>query len=54
MGSSRLFNGNIAWMSTDIREVGRRNGEGYQAMMYGYDQLNRIKSAKSLTAFSGA
>ncbi len=45
-----LFNGNIAWMITDIPDF-NKNGtpglEGTQAMIYQYDQLHRIKKARS-------
>jgi RHS repeat-associated protein len=50
-----LFNGNIAWMVTDLPELGRRANDptkGVQGMLYGYDQLNRLTSGQSLTQYS--
>ena len=41
-GSAGLFNGNIAWMATDLKD-----SAGTQAMAYRYDQLNRIRRAVS-------
>ncbi|MEL6562274.1 MAG: RHS repeat-associated core domain-containing protein, partial [Bacteroidota bacterium] len=54
-GTDGLFNGNIGWMSTELPETGRKKGDqakGYQAMLYDYDQLNRIVSANSLTKYN--
>ena len=55
-GTQGLYNGNIAWMSTQLPEIGRINNDtlrmGYQAMIYNYDQLNRIMDAGSLTSYS--
>lgn len=54
-GSKSLFNGNIAWMVTDLPQVGVPNNQrekGMQAMLYQYDQLQRIKSASSLTEYT--
>ena len=39
-----LYNGNIAWMVTDLGYFGQ---SGIQAMAYRYDQLNRIKRGES-------
>ncbi|MEM6643965.1 MAG: DUF6443 domain-containing protein, partial [Bacteroidota bacterium] len=50
-----LYNGNIAWMNTWLRGVGAQQGspeQGMQAMLYGYDQLNRITDAKGLTEYN--
>ena len=48
-------NGNISWMVTDLPEIGRQQNnpaKSMQAMLYGYDQLNRITAAKSLTVYN--
>ena len=44
-----LFNGNIAWMMTDLPAFDDPNGDrtGLQLMSYNYDQLHRIKEGKS-------
>ena len=44
-----LFNGNIAWMITDIDRNSQSSAAqmGLQAMAYQYDQLNRITHASS-------
>src|SRR5690606_30151396 len=50
-----LFNGNISWIITDLPEIGRQQNspaKSMQAMLYDYDQLNRITAAKSLTAYN--
>ncbi len=47
--NSGLYNGNIAWMATDL--PGLEPANRYQGMLYQYDQLNRIKAAKSLTNY---
>lgn len=52
-----LYNGNIAWMVTDLPSLGLANEAretSMQAMQYNYDQLNRIKKANSLTQFQEA
>jgi len=49
-----LYNGNIAWMVTDLKKVGQDKAHrvrGVQAMMYKYDQLNRIVQSRSLTDY---
>ena len=49
-----LYNGNIAFMTTDLAKVGQENNDrtkGMQAMLYRYDQLNRIINARSLTDY---
>ena len=49
-----LYNGNIAWMVTDLAETGHQQSDrtkGMQAMLYRYDQLNRIVSARGLTDY---
>ncbi|MDW7691646.1 RHS repeat-associated core domain-containing protein [Flammeovirgaceae bacterium SG7u.111] len=57
-GNVGLYNGNIAWMATDLPQLGRkedgstRPDKALQAMHYGYDQLNRISFARS-SAFDG-
>ncbi|MEN7549991.1 RHS repeat-associated core domain-containing protein [Rapidithrix thailandica] len=51
---SELYNGNIAWMVTDVAELGRRANDpqkGMQTMLYNYDQLNRITKARGLTSY---
>ncbi|MGB5976767.1 MAG: RHS repeat-associated core domain-containing protein, partial [Cyclobacteriaceae bacterium] len=55
VGNDGLYNGNIAWMETDLPGVGVQNGnrdEGLQAMLYTYDQLNRINRSMSLSAYT--
>jgi len=50
-----LFNGNIAWMATDLGMIGRINknrNTGVQAMQYNYDQLNRIARSRSLGSYN--
>ena len=43
-----LFNGNIAWMGTDISHSSMDSRvRGIRAQVYQYDQLNRIKKARS-------
>ncbi|BDD05643.1 RHS repeat-associated core domain-containing protein [Aureibacter tunicatorum] len=49
--SNGLYNGNIAWMVTDLPEVGKRHendDKSVQMMAYRYDQLNRIIASSSL------
>jgi len=43
-----LYNGNIAYMTTAFTS-NTADGSGPQAMVYSYDQLNRIKGATSYT-----
>jgi len=48
---SGLFNGNIAWMETDLANFGKADADradGMQGMVYRYDQLNRIFRSRSL------
>jgi RHS repeat-associated protein len=55
MGNSGYFNGNIAWMITDLKKVGQEKlsrAKGMQAMLYKYDQLHRIVQSRSLTAYT--
>jgi RHS repeat-associated protein len=57
MGNNGLYNGNIAWMSTDLKKIGTVKGnrhKGTQAMIYRYDQLHRLVQSRSLTQFNGA
>jgi RHS repeat-associated protein len=52
--SKGLYNGNISWMVTNLPELGRQANDaskGMQAMLYTYDQLNRISAANSLTSY---
>jgi hypothetical protein len=54
-GTSGLYNGNISWMTTDLATIGEMQGnraKGMQAMVYRYDQLNRIKRTYSLADYS--
>ncbi|HRF34404.1 MAG TPA: RHS repeat-associated core domain-containing protein [Cyclobacteriaceae bacterium] len=53
--SNGYYNGNIAWMQTDLKKIGQETGsrvKGVQAMLYRYDQLHRIIKSRSLTSFS--
>jgi RHS repeat-associated protein len=53
--STGYYNGNIAWMITDLKKIGREKGakvKGMQAMMYKYDQLHRIVMNRSLTTYT--
>lgn len=45
-----LYNGNIALMATDLKYFG---DDGIQMMAYEYDQLNRIRQAKSFKQSNG-
>lgn len=57
LGNKGLYNGNIAWMVTDLAKIGQQKGDrnqGVQAMQYMYDQLHRIKRSTSLTGYNGA
>jgi RHS repeat-associated protein len=50
-----LYNGNIAWMATDLSAIASAKADrnkGVQAMQYNYDQLHRIVRSRSRT-FSG-
>lgn len=52
-----LYNGNIAWMATDLAKIGqlsKNRNLGVQAMRYQYDQLHRITASTSLAVFSPA
>ncbi|MBT0813141.1 hypothetical protein KIH41_17770 [Litoribacter ruber] len=48
-GTSGLYNGNIAWMNTDLPGLEQ---DPMQAMVYHYDQLHRIVEARSLKEYS--
>ncbi|MBT0813193.1 hypothetical protein KIH41_18080, partial [Litoribacter ruber] len=48
MGTSGLYNGNIAWMNTDLPGLEQ---DPMQAMIYNYDQLHRIVEARSLREY---
>ncbi|MEJ0034190.1 MAG: RHS repeat-associated core domain-containing protein [Bacteroidota bacterium] len=51
-----LFNGNISWMITDLAKQGDLQSDpakGVQAMLYRYDQLNRLTKSRSLS-YDGA
>jgi RHS repeat-associated protein len=52
-GTSGLYNGNISWMITDLTKIGDVQGatKRMQAMVYRYDQLNRIKKSYGLTTY---
>ncbi len=57
IGHTGLYNGNISWMITDLVALGERVGQratGMQAMLYGYDQLNRLVKSRSLTQYQSA
>ncbi len=47
--TSGLYNGNIAWMNTDLPGLEQ---DPMQAMIYNYDQLHRIVEARSLREYS--
>jgi RHS repeat-associated protein len=52
-----LFNGNVAWIETDLVKIGQiaaDRSKGMQAMLYQYDQLHRLVNTKSLTEYSTA
>lgn len=49
-GKHGLFNGNISLMATDLKYFGDK---GIQMMAYQYDQLNRIRQAKSFQQTNG-
>ena len=42
IGHQGMYNGNISWMETNLSKFGK------QAMLYKYDQLNRITKSRSL------
>src|SRR6218665_1818681 len=42
IGHQGMYNGNISWMETNLSKFGK------QAMLYKYDQLNRIAKSRSL------
>jgi len=42
IGHRGMYNGNISWMETNLSKFGK------QAMLYKYDQLNRITKSRSL------
>src|SRR6218665_2128559 len=42
IGHQGMYNGNISWMKTNLSKFGK------QAMLYKYDQLNRITKSRSL------
>jgi RHS repeat-associated protein len=57
MGSTNtgLYNTNIAWMITDLEKIGDINStrtKGMQAMLYQYDQLQRIRQSRSLANYT--
>ncbi len=47
-----LHNGNIAWMQTDLPGLKAEGKQSEQAMLYQYDQLNRLVQAQSLRNFN--
>lgn len=54
MASTGYYNGNIAWMVTDLKKVGQEQGlrrKGMQAMMYKYDQLHRIIRSRAFSNY---
>ena len=55
MNHTGLYNGNISWMATDLAKIGEKNNDrtkGMQAMLYKYDQLQRITQSRSLTQYN--
>jgi RHS repeat-associated protein len=55
LGYGGLYNGNIAWVVTDLPKLGQLANDrrkGMQGMLYGYDQLNRIVQSRSLTSYN--
>ena len=42
-----LLDGNIAWITTDIKKLSPTGSEGIQSIAYEYDQLHRIRQGKS-------
>lgn len=56
-GLDGYYNGNIAWMTTDLLKQGDLQSDGtkgMQAVMYKYDQLHRITKASALTSFNSS
>ena len=53
-GYRGLYNGNIAWMQTNLPGLKQQGIDPQQAMLYEYDQLNRLVQAQSLRNFSEA
>jgi RHS repeat-associated protein len=52
--ANSLFNGNIAWMATDLSAIASAKADrnaGVQAMQYNYDQLHRIVRSRSLGGY---
>jgi RHS repeat-associated protein len=57
MANAGQYNGNISWMITDLAKQGDLQGnreKGMQAMVYKYDQLNRLTKTRSLTSYAAA
>ena len=55
MHNTGLFNGNISWMTTDLKKIGQQKGsraKGMQSMVYQYDQLHRIVQSRSLVSYT--
>src|SRR6218665_2663445 len=48
IGHQGMYNGNISWMETNLSKFGK------QAMLYKYDQLNRITKSRSLAVGNNA
>ena len=51
-GHTGLYNGNISWMQTSLPGLKQQGLQSEQAMLYEYDQLNRLVQAQSLRNFS--
>ena len=51
-GHRGLYNGNISWMQTNLPGLKQQGINPQQAMLYEYDQLNRLVQAQSLRNFS--
>src|SRR6218665_402600 len=47
IGHQGMYNGNISWMETNLSKFGK------QAMLYKYDQLNRVTKSRSLAFGNG-
>ncbi|MBT1708764.1 hypothetical protein KK062_11040 [Fulvivirgaceae bacterium PWU5] len=57
MGYTGLYNGNIAWMNTELTKIGEihhSKAKGMQAMIYGYDQLHRLVHSRSLVNYNAS
>lgn len=59
MGASNsgMYNGNISWMIADLKKIGQVKGaraKGMQAMLYKYDQLDRVVQSRSLATYAAA